>query len=71
MVELPVLVTKLYGREDILVIHTYQVDAEIPFLCGKQRFENWICKIDRKEKIFEIQSKIDGFIMKIRMVDTS
>ena len=40
MVELPVLVTRLDGREDILVIQTYLVDAEIPFLCGKQTLEN-------------------------------
>ena len=47
------------------------VDAEIPFLCGKQTLENWNFKIDGKEKILEIQSKIDGSMMKIRMVDTS
>ena len=36
LVELPVLVTRLDGREDVLVIHTYLVDAEVSFLCEKQ-----------------------------------
>ena len=39
LVELPVLVTKLEGRKDVLVIHTYLVDVEVPFLCGKQTIE--------------------------------
>ena len=36
LVELPVLVTRLDGREDVLIIQTYLVDAEVPFLCRKQ-----------------------------------
>ena len=47
------------------------MDEEIAFLCGKQTLQNWNFKIDGKEKILEIQSKIDGSMMKIRMVDTS
>ena len=71
MVELPVLVTRLDSREDVLVIQTYLVDAEIPFLCGKQTLENWNSKIDGRDEILEIQSRIDGSKMKSRMVDTS
>ena len=41
LVELPVLVTKLDGREDVLVVQTYLVDAEVPFLCGKRTLETW------------------------------
>ena len=33
--------------------------------------ENWNFKIDGREKILEIQSKIDGLIMKLKMIDTS
>ena len=40
LIELPVLVTRLDGREDVLVIHAYLVDAELPFLCGKQNLES-------------------------------
>ena len=29
LVELPILITRLDGREDVLTIHTYLVDAEI------------------------------------------
>ena len=39
LIELPVLITKLDGKEDVLVIHTYLVEAEVPFLCGRQRLE--------------------------------
>ena len=35
LVELPVLVTRLDGKEDVLVIETYLVDAYVPFLYGK------------------------------------
>ena len=59
LVELPVLVTRLDGKEDFLVIQTYLIDAEVPFLCGKQTLESWNFKIDGREKILEIQSKID------------
>jgi len=36
MVELPVLVRRLDGKEDILKVFTYLVDADVPFLCGKR-----------------------------------
>ena len=32
LIELPVLVTRLDGREDVLVIHKYLEDAELLFL---------------------------------------
>ena len=46
LVELPILVTKMDGREDVLTIQTYLVDAEIPFLCGKRTLEDWNFCID-------------------------
>ena len=57
--ELPVLVSRLDGREDVLVIQTYLVDAEVPFLCGKQTLESWKFKIDGVEKILEIKINND------------
>ena len=59
LVELPFLVTRLDGREDVLIIHTYLVDAEVPFLCGKQTLESWNFKIKSKDKILELESKVD------------
>ena len=69
--ELPILITRLDGREDVLIIQTYLIDAEILFLCGKQTLENWNFKIDGRAKILEIQSKMDGSMMKLKMIDTS
>ena len=40
LVELPVLVTRLDGREDVFIILTYLVDVELSFLCGKQTLES-------------------------------
>merc|ERR1712115_141606 len=36
MVELPVIVRRLDGKEDVLQVFTYLVDADVPFLCGKR-----------------------------------
>ena len=55
LVEIPVLVTRLDGREDILVVQRYLVDAEVPFLCGKRTLESWNFKIDRRSKILKIE----------------
>ena len=46
LVELPILITRLDRREDILKIQTYLVDAEIPFLCGKRTLGGWNFRID-------------------------
>ena len=70
LVELPILIMRLDGKEDILTIHTYLVDAEIPFLCGKRTLEDWSFQIDGREKILEISSKTDGSRIQVRMIDT-
>ena len=36
MVELPVIVRRLDGKEDVVQVFTYLVDADVPFLCGKR-----------------------------------
>ena len=41
MDELPILVTRMDGKEDVLKVQTYLVDAEVPFLCDKKTFESW------------------------------
>ena len=73
LVELPVLVTRLDGREDVLIIQTYLVDAEVPFLCGKQTLESWKIKIDGVEKILEIKINNNQESSKklLKMVDTA
>ena len=57
LVKLPILVTRMDGKGDVLIVQTYLVDAEVPFLCGKQTLETWNFKIDGQEKILEIQLK--------------
>ena len=36
LIELPILVTRMDGKEDVLKVQTYLVDMELPFLCGKK-----------------------------------
>ena len=65
--------TRLDGKEDMLVVQTYLVDAEIPFLCGKQAFETWNFRIDRNEKILEIHlnHQEDTDKKQIKMIHTT
>ena len=51
MIELPVLITKVDGVEDVLTVQTYLVDAEVPFLCGKRTLESQNFNIDRQSMI--------------------
>ena len=59
MVELPILVTRMDGNEDVLKVQTYIVDAEVPFLCGKQTIESWNCNIYGPQKMLEIHMRRD------------
>ena len=54
LVELPILATRMDGKEDVLKVQTYLVDAEVPFLCGKQTLESWNFNIYGPEKMLEI-----------------
>ena len=51
MVELPIIVNRLDGKEDVLKVFTYLVDTDVPFLCGKKTIEKWNSKIDTKNKV--------------------
>merc|ERR1712112_324293 len=47
MVELPVIVRRLDGKEDVLQVFTYLVETDVPFLCGKRELKDrWKSKID-------------------------
>ena len=54
IVDLPILVTRMDGIDDVLLVKTYLVDTEVPFLCNKQTLESWNFKIDGIGKILEI-----------------
>ena len=69
----PILITRIYGKEDVLIVQTYLMDAEVPFLCGKQTLESWNFKIDGQEKILEIHIRTgkDHGKKLIKMEDTA
>ena len=68
MVELPLVVARLDGREDVLTVQAYLVDEDFLFLFGKQTLELWDFKIDSKRKVQE--KNIDGKRKEFMMVDT-
>ena len=39
MVELPMIIRKIDGKDDVLKVFTYLVEADVPFLFGKRTFE--------------------------------
>ena len=73
LVEIPVLVTRPDGRENVLVIQTYITDAEVPSLCVKKTLESWKFNIYSIEKILEIKIKSEEGSSKklLKMVDTA
>ena len=68
MLEIPMLVKKMSGKEDVLKVFVYVVEVEVPFLCGKITLEGWKAKINTGEKELEIE--VDGDRKRIKMVDT-
>ena len=55
-IDLPILIVRKDGKEDVLTVPTYLVGAEVQFLCGKQTLEDWNFQIGWREKILEIIS---------------
>ena len=68
MVELPLIIRRLDGKDDVLRVFTYLVEADVPFLCGKRTIENWNSKIDTKNKVLE--TEMDGEKKTFRMINT-
>ena len=55
MVQIPVIVQRNDGRDEVLKIQAYLVDAHIPFLCGKRTLEHWQSNINTKRRILETE----------------
>merc|ERR1711962_1399891 len=69
MIELPIIVRRLDGKEDVLKVFTYMVDADVPFLCGKREIvEKWKSKIDTKNMV--IETEMEGKRKDFRIVET-
>ena len=68
MVELPMIIRRLDGKDDVLKVFTYLVEADVPFLCGKRTLEKWNSKIDTKNKVLE--TEMDGEKKNFRMINT-
>merc|ERR1711873_378900 len=70
MVELPVIVRRMDGKEDVLTVFTYLVDADVPFLCGKRTMvEKLNSKIDTKNMVLE--TEIDGIRKDFKLIETA
>ena len=69
-IDLPILITRKDGKEDVLTVPTYLVDAEVHFLWGKKTLEDWNFQISGRDKTLEITSLTDGTRIQIQMIDT-
>merc|ERR1712240_832276 len=70
MVELPGIVRRMDGKEDVLRVFTYLVDADVPFLCGKRKMvEKGNSKIDTKNMVLE--TEIDGVRKDFKLIETA
>merc|ERR1712240_231836 len=70
IVELPIIVRRMDGKEDVLRVFTYLVDADFPFLCGKRTMvEKWNSKIDTKNMVLE--TEIDGTRKDFKLIETT
>ena len=71
MVNLPIILKTLDGREEVLQVFTYLVKADIPFLCGASELKSkWKSKIDNENNVLEIKLE-DGRVKHFRIVGTS
>ena len=68
IVELPLIIRRLDGKDDVLRVFTYLEEADVPFLFGKRTIEGWNSKIDIKKKVLE--TEMDGEKKTFRMIDT-
>ena len=70
MVKLPVIVRRMDGKEDVLKVFIYIVDADVPFLCGKRAMvEKWNSKIDTKNMVLE--TEIDEKRKDFKLIETA
>merc|ERR1711955_54875 len=70
IIELPVIVRRIDGKEDVLRVFTYLVDADVPFLCGKRTMvEKWNSKIDTKNMVLE--TDIHGTRKDFKLIETA
>merc|ERR1712240_31836 len=68
MIELPVIVRRMDGKEDVLRVFTFLVEADVPFLCGKKTMvEKWDLKIDTKNMVLE--TEIDGIRKDFKLIE--
>merc|ERR1712115_716123 len=58
MVQLPITLKTLDGREEELQVLTYLVETDIPLLCGARELKRrWKSKIDTENDFLEIELK--------------
>ena len=69
-IDLPILIVRKDGKEEVLTVPPYLIDTEVPFLCGKKTLEDWNFQISGRDKILEITSLTDGSRIQIQMIDT-
>ena len=55
MIELPLIMRSMTGKEEIYTAQVYVIDADVAFLCGKKTIELWGSKLDTVNSILETE----------------
>ena len=53
LIELPLLIKSMNGREYVLKAQVYVIDADVVFLCGKKTFEQWGSNLNMRNVVLE------------------
>ena len=59
VVNIPIYVEAVDGKKDLLLVKTYVLNADSPFLCGNNTLFSWDAKIDIKNNVLETSP--DGY----------
>ena len=50
------------------MVNTYVVEADVPFLCGKNMLEKWEAKLDTNKRVLE--TRLGRDYVKFKMINT-
>ena len=69
MIELPLAMRSMTGKEEIFKAEVYVIDVDVAFLCGKKMLEQWGSKLDTVKGVLETEMSRDP--KKFKMMTTS
>ena len=59
MIELPLIMRSMTGKEEIYKAQVYVINVDVAFLCGKKTMEQWGSKLDTVNGVLETEINRD------------